>query len=139
MGIMTKSTGAGGPRNRRVATKIIQVVEDDDTTRELMTRFLQDEGYFVSEAVDGQEALEQLVGGLKPDLILLDMMLPGFDGWKLLEVKNRNPALADIPVVIVTAIGIASSGWAASLGACGLIHKPIDGPSLIQEVERCGG
>jgi CheY-like chemotaxis protein len=134
---MTRPTRAGGQAGSDVATRIIQVVEDDDTTREVMTRVLQAEGYVVAEAVDGREALEQLYDGLHPDLILLDMMLPGCDGWKMLEVKRRDAVLADIPVIIVTAISISSQEWATSLGARGLIHKPIDGPKLLREVERC--
>jgi CheY-like chemotaxis protein len=116
---------------------VLQLVEDDDVTRDVLARVLREEGYLVAEATDGLEALEQLRGGLKPNLILLDMMLPGLDGWQVLKARDRNPALATVPVLIITAVGIASDAWASSLGAAGLLHKPVEPDTLLAEVERC--
>ena len=73
---------------------------------------------FRSEAENGTQALELLRAG-KPDVILLDMLLPGTggDGWSVMERIRSTPAWADIPVIIVTGLEVASVEWAKSLGA----------------------
>jgi CheY-like chemotaxis protein len=84
-------------------------------------------------------ALDYLFHHLPPNLILLDMLLsrPGYDGWRFLARHRLVPALAAIPVVITTALGIASDEWARSLGATGLLKKPFDPDTLLAEVRRC--
>src|SRR5439155_10806734 len=113
------------------------IVEDNEITRAGLATVLQREGYSVVTAQDGKEALESLVHGPTPDLILLDMLLPGVDGWQFLNRRRPDPALASVPVVITTALGIASPEWATSLGATGLLQKPIDTGPLLREVRRC--
>jgi CheY-like chemotaxis protein len=117
--------------------KTILIVEDDDITRELLGLLLQRVGYRVAQAADGRQALDLLEEGRKPDLILLDMMMPRLDGWGFLEKKSASPALAPIPVVISTAVSDASPNWAAALGARGFVNKPFDVSTLLEEVEHC--
>ena len=83
--------------------------------------------------------MQCLQQGLAPDLILLDMInaLSDSDGWDFLERRKRSSALASIPVLIVTALGVATEEWAADLGAVGLLRKPFDDEPLIAEVGRC--
>lgn len=76
--------------------------------------------------------------GFRLNLILLDMLLPEMDGWRFLRQLFSDKAIADVPVVIVTALGIASHEWALALGAVGLIRKPIDTHELLKEIgARC--
>ena len=84
------------------ATPRVLVVEDDTATRTMMRRLLIGEGWQVAEAADGREALERM-GGERPDLILLDLMMPGMDGFEFLAACRKVPDYAGIPVIIVTA------------------------------------
>jgi diguanylate cyclase (GGDEF)-like protein len=115
----------------------ILVVEDNEVVRMGLGLVLRQQGYTVSLAANGQQALDCLAGGLKPDLILLDMLTPFLDGWHLLEQRKRDTTLAGAPVIILTGIGIASAEWAASLGADGYLHKPFEVEALLREVRRC--
>jgi CheY-like chemotaxis protein len=119
-----------------VAGKSILIVEDNPLQREAMALILCQEGYRVTMAENGREALHQLRSGTKFELVLLDMMLPAQDGWKLLEEKNDDPTLAPIPVVIMTALSVASKEWAFSLGAAGFLRKPVGMETLLKEVRR---
>jgi CheY-like chemotaxis protein len=116
--------------------KLILVVEDNEVVREGLAVVLGRFGCRVSLAADGSEALALLRGGLRPHLILLDMLTPGLDGWGFLDQRRRDPELAGIPVVITTALGVASEEWAAALGAVGLLRKPVQTELLLDEVRR---
>jgi CheY-like chemotaxis protein len=127
------------------AGKTVLVVEDSDMEREGLAAVLRRAGYTALTAASGQEALACLRGSPRPDLVLLDMLLPGIDGWDLLQGQKgasgpqRNPALAGIPVLIITGMGIGSPEWAAALGAAGYLHKPLEIASLLDTVRRvCG-
>ena len=84
--------------------KSILVVEDDKFLRELLIRKLEDEGFEVSMAVDGKEALRKIEEGL-PQLILLDLVLPGIDGFDILEQIKKDPRTGKIPVIILSNLG----------------------------------
>jgi CheY-like chemotaxis protein len=116
------------------STKTVLVVDDDEVIREGLAVVLRDAGYAVVAVGNGREALEFLHRNPVPDLVLLDMMMPGCDGWAFLRARYRDPALAAVPVVVLTAIGVACPEWAASLGADGLLHKPVDMALLLEEV-----
>ena len=116
--------------------KTILVVEDNEIQREGLAVVLRKEGYTVLVAADGKEASAVVRVGV-PDLILLDMMLPAPDGWRLLRMWKKYPALASVPVFIVTGLGVASEEWAAALGARGLIRKPVEMERLLAAVRRC--
>jgi CheY-like chemotaxis protein len=117
--------------------KSVLVVEDDAVFREGLAVVLRREGYRVILAEDGREAMDRLHEGPAPDLIVLDMMLPGEDGWRFLERRRQDQTLRGVPVLIVTALGVGSADWAASLGACGYLRKPVDVDVLLAEVRRC--
>jgi CheY-like chemotaxis protein len=112
------------------------VVEDNEVVREGLAVILRRGGYTVALAADGQEALAYLRRGTRPDLILLDMLTPVVDGWRFMEQRKREPALAAIPVVITTGLGVASAEWATSLGAVGYLRKPVETEELLREVSR---
>jgi len=122
----------------RPLAKLILIVEDDLDLARLVAEILEAAGYRTAIAANGHEALDHLQTNGRPDLILLDMMMPVMDGWKFREEQRRLPALASIPVVTVTADGDAR-GKAASIQAAGYVAKPIMIDTLLDEVERiCG-
>jgi len=84
--------------------KTILIVEDDKFLRELITQKLIKEGYEISEAIDGEEGIKKIKEE-KPDLVLLDLILPGIDGFEVLSKMKEDPALAQIPVIILSNLG----------------------------------
>jgi len=86
-----------------MAQKIL-IVEDDKFLRELITRKLIQENFEVIEAIDGEEGLEK-AKETKPNLILLDLILPGIDGFEVLTKLKEDPALTVIPVIVLSNLG----------------------------------
>ena len=84
--------------------KKILIIEDDKFLRELIVKKLVKEGYEISEAVDGEEGVKK-VKEEKPDLVLLDLILPGIDGFEVLSRTKEDPALSQIPVIILSNLG----------------------------------
>jgi len=84
--------------------KKVLIIEDDKFLRELMAQKLIKENYEVSEAIDGEEGLQKIKEE-KPDLILLDLILPGIDGFQILSQLKSDPALSAIPVIILSNLG----------------------------------
>ncbi len=84
--------------------KNILIIEDDKFLRELIVRKVVKEGFDVSEAIDGEEGLKKIKEE-KPDMILLDIILPGIDGFEVLSRIKEDPALSYIPVIILSNLG----------------------------------
>jgi len=84
--------------------KTILIVEDDRFLRELIARKLKQEGFDISEAVDGETGIKKIKEE-KPDLVLLDLILPGVDGFEVLAKMKEDPKLALIPVIILSNLG----------------------------------
>jgi len=84
--------------------KTILIVEDDKFLRELIVQKLLKEGYDISEAIDGEEGIKKIKTE-KPDLILLDLILPGIDGFEVLSRMKADEKLAKIPVIILSNLG----------------------------------
>ena len=84
--------------------KTILIIEDDKFLRELIVRKLNEEDFEVSEAVDGEEGIKKIIEE-KPDLILLDLILPGIDGFEVLARMKKESALSSIPVIILSNLG----------------------------------
>lgn len=118
--------------------RTVLVIDDDEILREGVAVVLGREGYTVRKAKDAQEGLASL-DCLMPDFILLDMMIPapGRDGWHFLRELRKKPAAATVPVILITALGIASQEWAESLGAKCVIRKPFVVELLLAEIKRC--
>jgi len=114
---------------------IVLVVEDDPDIRETIAQILEEEGYALLVAENGQEALRRLEEGPRPRLILLDLMMPIMDGWEFREQQRRDPRYADIPVIIVSADGNVRQK-ATQLGADGHIRKPVGIDELLAVVQR---
>jgi len=84
--------------------KTILIIEDDKFLRELIAQKLIKEGYEASEAVDGEEGLKK-IKEVKPDLVLLDLILPGIDGFEVLSKMREESTLSRIPVIILSNLG----------------------------------
>ncbi|HEU5406775.1 MAG TPA: response regulator [Nitrospira sp.] len=110
------------------SVKRILLVEDSPLTSRAVRMALEWEGYQVECAANGQEALDHLrQADEKPDLILLDMMMPVLDGYQFREEQKRDQAISNIPIVVVSVAEIDSS-----LDASGHIHKPFKPEELLQ-------
>jgi signal transduction histidine kinase/CheY-like chemotaxis protein/HAMP domain-containing protein len=111
----------------------VLVVDDDATVRDLMRRFLSREGFDVVTAESGAEGLA-VARTLRPSVITLDVLMPGMDGWSMLETMKSDPQLAGIPVIMVTILDEKQKGIA--LGASGYLNKPIDRDQLAALLAR---
>ena len=116
--------------------RTVLVVEDNPMERKGIAAVLGQEGYDALVAANGKEALERLSSKPTPDVMLLDMMMSEVDGWQLLKLLRQYPALLAMPVIIVTGLGIANLEWARSLGAAGLVRKPVEAEHLKGELIR---
>lgn len=112
--------------------RLVQVVEDDPDVSEIMEMILRAEGYEVLRAKDGGEALEQL-RTVSPCLILLDLMMPGMNGWEFRSEQLRDPELARIPVVVMTGAG-DDAAKVAELQAAAYVKKPVELEELLRVV-----
>jgi CheY-like chemotaxis protein len=116
--------------------KKLMVVEDNAINRELLTEILTSVGYEVSQAMDGQEAVDML-SVERPDLVLLDLQMPRLDGRQTLQKIRQNPELDYLPVIACTAS--AMQGDREELmrfGFSGYISKPITIPDLLKSLNQ---
>ncbi len=120
-------------KRRRGKSPLILVVEDDPATAEVLTLYLAQGGYRVAHAYSGEEALNR-IRELKPFSVLLDVMLPGKDGWEILQELKSDPELKDIPVIISSVIDNRELGFA--LGASDYLVKPVDRITLLRKLEQ---
>lgn len=113
----------------------ILVVEDDRYIREALSMILQDEGYEVESAPDGQEALEVLRTHRPFSLILLDLMLPVMNGTRFREVQREDPRQGQVPVIVMSADRGGETS-AAALEAAAFLPKPIAIDALLDAIHQ---
>ncbi len=111
----------------------VLIIDDDPAQRDLLTRFLRREGFEAHVAADGQSGL-QMARAVRPRAILLDVMMPGMDGWAVLTQLKADPDLAAIPVVMVSFVDDQALGL--SLGAAEWVPKPIEWDGLRRVMDR---
>ncbi len=113
----------------------ILIVEDNELNRDMLCRRLQRKGYQVITAADGEAGLA-IAQSRKLDLILLDMSLPGVDGWTVVGLLRRLPALQPLPVIALTAHAMAGDRERCIAAGCtDYDTKPIEFPRLISKIE----
>ena len=115
--------------------KRILVVDDESDSRELLKAFLEGDGYKVSEAEDGYEAVEKAVEE-HPDLILMDMAMPLMDGINSARTMRQHEDLSRVPIVALTAFGSFYEPRAKAAGCTDILFKPIDFEKLGPVVSR---
>jgi CheY-like chemotaxis protein len=110
------------------------IVDDDPDIRDAVGECLRFEGYDVHAAADGKDALDRLEFGLRPDVILLDLMMPVLNGFDVLLALQARPEWRSIPVVVVS----ANRGYEAEdlSGAVSILRKPVSVDRLIAAVEQ---
>jgi len=116
----------------------VLLVEDHPTMREAMRMVLADEGFSVDAAEDGTRALD-VITSERPDLVLLDLNIPGIPGSELLAALRSSPQTSDIPVIVVTAEEEEGRRAAMRAGADDYLTKPFSPRALVRTVERVLG
>ena len=115
---------------------LILVVDDYQDAREMYAEYLQYSGFRVAEAKNGNEAVAQ-ARSLKPDLILMDLSLPGMDGWEATRVLKADQRTKNIPVVALTGHALAGASEGAKKAGCdSFVTKPCLPDDLVVEVRR---
>jgi len=114
----------------------VLLVEDDEAIRASLAEGLRENGLMVTLAEHGQEALERLRTEPLPSAIVLDLMLPVMDGWDFRHEQLSDPALRDIPVVVITATGFSASTIRKQLGDVDVIAKPVRQLELMELLNR---
>ena len=106
----------------------VLVVDDDLAIREVVSEVLRDEGYDVTCAADGVQAMDAMRRAPRPDLVLLDLMMPVMSGWEVLEQVHDDSDLSRVPIVVVSAM--------TAPGGHEHLSKPIDLDRLLATVKR---
>jgi CheY-like chemotaxis protein len=123
------------PAARAQPAATLLIVDDDDFGRETLGRILEAAGYTVLRAASGGEALRWLRHGPRPDLIVLDLLMPSVDGWRVFRQQQRDPCLARIPVVVVSAADAALLPRPGH-GIVGRFTKPVNVHDLLDTIRR---
>jgi two-component system cell cycle sensor histidine kinase/response regulator CckA len=121
------------PARAAGSNALVALIEDDDDIREALESLLGHAGYRVLSYASAELALRDMEGGRHPDLILLDLMMPGMNGWQFRVEQRRRPALTDIPVIALSA---DVSPYAAAIDANAYLKKPIDFERLCTVIEQ---
>ena len=142
---MNEKTAVAEPRNiaefpakeiKEKTQKIILVVEDSATTRKVISITLSRHGYRVIEAADGLEALSK-ISEERPDLIMLDVILPKMDGYKILSIIKGNKEFKEIPVIMLTSKdGFINKMKGKMAGSSAYLTKPFDPDKMITEIGK---
>ena len=117
--------------NQSVQAANILVVDDDDSIRSLLHQELGDAGYNIEEARDGKEALQK-VRANRPDLIILDIMMPEMNGFDAAAILKNDPATMDIPIIVLSVVQDKARGF--RIGIDRYLNKPIDTNLLFSEI-----
>jgi len=134
-GMQSERAASEASRTVRAERRLALVVEDNEEAAALMRAQLEAEGFVVTHAASGEEALA-LAGEFIPDVITLDILLPGMDGWELLHRLKQTPPWEAVPVVVVSVVADQQRGF--SLGAALVLQKPVGREALAKGLERLG-
>ena len=116
----------------------VLIVDDSKTETMFLTELLQSNGFTVRSAENADEAFKRLAEE-KPDLILMDVVMPGQNGFQLTRAINRTPEYADIPIIICTSKNLETDRvWGMRQGAKDYITKPVDSTELFTKIKALG-
>jgi CheY-like chemotaxis protein len=132
---MSSAESSTNRRSVPLPACVVLIVEDDEDLRDMMAQMLSIEGFVAATVANGQEALAYLRTAPRPNIILLDLMMPVMDGWEFRRRQQADPDIADVPVVVLSALDPAR---AAVVDAAAFLKKPLDFDRLLQLVrDRC--
>lgn len=115
--------------------KNILVIEDDTSIRELLVELLESEGYTVTSAINGLEGLKYLQDQNRPDLILIDLMMPVMDGYTFRTEQLKNPLWSQIPTVVMSAEANAKEKM-KNFNITAFLSKPVELDTILKTVSR---
>ena len=115
----------------------VLLVEDDADVRNAVCDLLGSEGLTVVAARDGREALDLLLAGLRPSVIVLDLTMPRMDGWDFRQAQMGDRDLRDIPVIVATAAGFSAETIRTQFGDVQFLRKPLDPVTFLEVVASC--
>jgi excisionase family DNA binding protein len=127
------SRNGAGSRPRNAATVLI--VDDDPRLREVIRVNLEYDGMVVKEASTAEEGLRALEGGDPPDLVMLDVMMPGMDGWEMLRRVREQHGLESLPVIMFSGKADGGREKARAGGAQSFVGKPLDPLALVEQAK----
>lgn len=121
-----------------MAIQKVLIVDDSKTETMFLTDILQKQGYAVRSAENADEAMKRLKED-KPDLILMDVVMPGQNGFQLTRSINRTPEYTDIPIIMCTSKNLETDRvWGMRQGAKDYITKPVDATDLFAKIKALG-
>jgi CheY-like chemotaxis protein len=127
------------PEDAAIDAPMVLIVDDEADLVSGLSELLESEGYRVATAMDGLEALDQLRRGLRPTVILLDLMMPRMDGWDFRQEQLKDDDLKEIPVIVLTAAGFSRTSIREQFGDIELVSKPSGHAFLLSVLrESCG-
>ena len=115
---------------------LVLIADDDPSIRRLIIAALRRDGYQFIEAPSGKEALD-LMRSEQPDVLVLDLMMPGVSGWDVLKMRSEDPELLKIPVIVISASRSAEVAETMDQGICAFLPKPFDIVALTSLVRNC--
>lgn len=133
---MTSRKSTSAAARARAKAPLILVVDDYADNREMYSAYLRFQGLEVVEAANGTEALEHAFAR-QPDLVVMDLSLPGVDGWQATRILKADARTKDIPVIAVTGHALAGAPERAAEAGCdGFLTKPCLPEDLLREIQR---
>lgn len=137
--MLLRTTWRGPRRNGgrgRLMSRMVLVVEDHEDNRRILHDLLRSAGYEYREAVTGEDGV-RLAGEYRPDLILMDIQLPGLDGYEATRQIKANPTLRAIPIIAVTSYALSGDDAKAKEAGCdGYVTKPFSPRALLVKIRE---
>lgn len=117
--------------------RTLLVVDDSNELRQALSFVLEDAGYRVMQAATGEEAV-RMARVTRPDLILLDLVMPGMNGWMVREELRRSASMSSVPVMALTALDLRDlAGGLREAAFCAYVSKPVRRIHLLEMVDAC--
>lgn len=134
--IITRADRVSGAMKKKRRVETVLIIEDDADVQKFVSRVLELEGHKVIRASNGEEGMA-IIQEAPVSLMLLDLRLPGRDGWSVLQEMKRRPELAQIPVVVLTAVAESPQRKRAlRMGATEYLVKPMSAHSVARSIAR---
>lgn len=119
-----------------MSAPLVLVIDDDPSQRELLDRMLGAAGYTVVTAGDGQAGLDA-IAAMRPDVVILDVMMPGLNGYQTCRQLKTDPVTSSVPIILLTSKSEPTDAfWATQVGADVYLTKPVELAPLLENIRR---